>query len=761
MKRSIKVFALLILIISLLGILSGCNRLMSIFGSDDTTSIELCQISLEQDTYQYTGEEIKPKVSIKYNSKLLEENKDYTLSYSDNIAVGKGKITISGIGNYSGQKTVEFEIAEKVYTYIFKCNYPSHYEMNGKSVQQVTDKSQLVPPIVQAKGYSFVKWYALPNTLIDFSDLDSVPSTGGEIWALVAPNNYAINYHLDGGKNNPLNPDTYNYESDFALLEPEKDGEEFAGWYLDENFTQRIERISPCNTGNIDIYAKFISSDYRQITYVMPEDAEYVHTEHAMPGSIIKKPEVLSDDKTKELVWYQDSACTIKYVFRTMPDNDITIYAQWEDVLDAGFLDSLPDGSIDSYEELVEYVEYVCFYNVLEEDSMPVNVTYISGATKINSEITKAAQECTYPRIGSLSFSSTTNTTTIYQTEDLVYKEATLSGTPQSEWYKQYGSVLYEPAGTRSEDYDDFAINYVEDTYPCTTSNQLFYILSHGYRPLPQQGSQAELVYNEYKAIMRDMVDDGMSDHEKVKTIYEWLILNVYYDNYVANNGDGLHDLFEYKAFHLEGVLEGSAVCDGISKAFSVMCAIEGIDSVRVTGQIPNAQVGHAWNKIQISGKWYLSDATWGNQTFGGTEEYLVYEYMLFTDEERLMDGYVSNNYTYYDTIDDYKDVNVYDDIVVEVGGNFADMLIDDAEELSYVLEYIYFENGSQESGKILNVMITQNMQFSTVLNDAYILLMQRRPSSITYRKPSISYYDGTSTNNEFSAGTKFLLLFS
>lgn len=43
----------------------------------------------------------------------MEKDKDYTLKYEDNINVGKAKITITGIGNYTGTKNVEFEIIEK------------------------------------------------------------------------------------------------------------------------------------------------------------------------------------------------------------------------------------------------------------------------------------------------------------------------------------------------------------------------------------------------------------------------------------------------------------------------------------------------------------------------------------------------------------------------------------------------------------------------------------------------------------------------
>lgn len=58
----------------------------------------------------YTGYQLKPVIEV-YNGKvLLVEEKDYTVSYGENVNVGKGQITIKGIGIYDGEKTVSFNI---------------------------------------------------------------------------------------------------------------------------------------------------------------------------------------------------------------------------------------------------------------------------------------------------------------------------------------------------------------------------------------------------------------------------------------------------------------------------------------------------------------------------------------------------------------------------------------------------------------------------------------------------------------------------
>ena len=57
-----------------------------------------------------TGSAIKPKVVARLGSFKLVEGVDYTLTYNNNIAAGRGSITINGKGNFIGNKTINFNI---------------------------------------------------------------------------------------------------------------------------------------------------------------------------------------------------------------------------------------------------------------------------------------------------------------------------------------------------------------------------------------------------------------------------------------------------------------------------------------------------------------------------------------------------------------------------------------------------------------------------------------------------------------------------
>lgn len=60
----------------------------------------------------YTGKAITPKVTVKDTStgKKLAQNKQYKVSYENNVNAGTGTIVLTGINGYSGEKRVNFTI---------------------------------------------------------------------------------------------------------------------------------------------------------------------------------------------------------------------------------------------------------------------------------------------------------------------------------------------------------------------------------------------------------------------------------------------------------------------------------------------------------------------------------------------------------------------------------------------------------------------------------------------------------------------------
>ena len=79
-------------------------------GNKDKISVGKCDFLVMDDEETYDGIEHNPDVIVAWQENKLTEGKDYTLSYSNNINAGTAKITITGIGNYTGTVTTSFEI---------------------------------------------------------------------------------------------------------------------------------------------------------------------------------------------------------------------------------------------------------------------------------------------------------------------------------------------------------------------------------------------------------------------------------------------------------------------------------------------------------------------------------------------------------------------------------------------------------------------------------------------------------------------------
>lgn len=83
----------------------------SLLGSYQISSTTLRITTSAQVTY--TGNELKPKVTVYNGATLLTEGKDYTVSYSNHVNVGTGKVTVTGKGNYIGTQSTTFKIVAR------------------------------------------------------------------------------------------------------------------------------------------------------------------------------------------------------------------------------------------------------------------------------------------------------------------------------------------------------------------------------------------------------------------------------------------------------------------------------------------------------------------------------------------------------------------------------------------------------------------------------------------------------------------------
>lgn len=204
----------------------------------------------------------------------------------------------------------------------------------------------------------------------------------------------------------------------------------------------------------------------------------------------------------------------------------------------------------------------------------------------------------------------------------------------------------------------NFYIDSVKETMSVSTSNMLYKAVAWGYKPvfMGLQADNLQQIYDNAKDALSYIVSDEMSEYEKVHAIYDYIIYNVRYDHDCANAEDkyvsgnlSLNEKMKYYGYYLEGIFldkfykkDMHAVCDGKSKAFVLMCGIEGITAVRISGEASSDGKnfgGHAWNKVllDLNGtgdkEWYFVDTTWGD-VGDDSKEFLSHAYFLLSDDE-------------------------------------------------------------------------------------------------------------------------------
>lgn len=224
------------------------------------------------------------------------------------------------------------QINEDIYIYASWSiiEYNIDYNLNGgESVSNpstYTIEDENLPLLSPSKyGYNFVGWQTNDGNIIDTIDTKQCKDiTLTAKWELITHN---VHYNLDGGTNNSNNPTSFSQLEEIPLLAPEKRGYSFDGWYTDNNFTTKIEKISLYTENNINLYAKFNINNY-SIQFKSNGGNEIstinlpYNTQVTLPA-----PNMLGYDFEG---WYEDDQTfSVPYTFDHIIDRNVILYAKW------------------------------------------------------------------------------------------------------------------------------------------------------------------------------------------------------------------------------------------------------------------------------------------------------------------------------------------------------------------------------------------------------------------------------------------------
>lgn len=117
----------------------------------------------------------------------------------------------------------------------------------------------------------------------------------------------------------------------------------------------------------------------------------------------------------------------------------------------------------------------------------------------------------------------------------------------------------------------------------------------------------------------------GLSEYEKVKGVYEYLINNAVYD--LSNGGQTICPV----------LVEGRGVCASYAKSTQFLLQQLGVQAIILDGTARNGE-SHAWNIVRIDGDFYQLDTTWGDPVTEDGSQIITYDYFCLTSQEMYMD---------------------------------------------------------------------------------------------------------------------------
>lgn len=484
-----------------------------------------------------------------------------------------------------GTTTKRYQLNIKQYT---ARNVTVSYYSNGFLIERDEDReaggyARTPDDPEPLDGYVFDRW-VIGSVDGDEFDFDTVLSEDIDLYAKYDTIDYSVVYYLGYGSNNDDNPATYTVEDAVALEDAVSTSEEytFEGWYSDDTYATKVTSIEIGTTGELSLYARY-----------------------TLKNGLVKDFADRDEIALSEL-------------------KDYFLYAFYYRLTS---LEIIVTGGEEG-ESIVSHINEAKDYAGIVDGSNGISISYQHRPADASGEW-DMTDDCKI---------------------EITY-QAPPSRASQASEYPQVDHIGLRFSETgRGEEYNDFAIEHVADALPVTDTEQLVFAVEHGYRPLPTVGSAAEEVYEKAKVVLRTYLDDGMTDFEKALAIYDYIAYMTAYDHDVFDRVIAgtlsSADAASYNCFYLEGVFNDNiAVCDGYSKAFMLLCRMEGLRVYQVEGSAVEGGTGHAWNKIRLAvgegeRDWYVVDCTSADTLTRFSEndakEVLTHAYFLYSD--RLME---------------------------------------------------------------------------------------------------------------------------
>lgn len=215
---------------------------------------------------------------------------------------------------------------------------------------------------------------------------------------------------------------------------------------------------------------------------------------------------------------------------------------------------------------------------------------------------------------------------------------------------------------------------------------------------IPDSEPKAQELYEVIKTVLDTQISEGMSDYEKELALHDYLVTHCKYSEDISQSAGS--DI--YRAYG--ALVNQDAVCNGYAEALQLLFKCAGIQSKFVVGTADG--VDHAWNLVEIDGKWYHLDATWDDPLpdqgaealhpyFNVSDEVIGKNHTWDREEYPVADSMTENFYVkekaYFESFNDYS-IKAYD-TMVNGGDSRYEAVIENYVENEEDMQFIFEDN--------------------------------------------------------------------
>lgn len=206
-----------------------------------------------------------------------------------------------------------------VYTVQFNSNGGS-----GIQNQSVNHGELVVFPLMPVKeNYSFNMWCTDKTLEVEFSF--STPITSDRtLYARWFGSSYSFAFESNGGNSIPVQ--TIENGKKAQRVVPAKEGNEFKGWFIDEELEQEFDFDTPIEH-DTTVYAKWQPEQFT-VTFESNGGSD-VESQTVDYGNTATQPDNPTKSGNAFIGWFSDEELTQGYDFSTSVAADITLYAKW------------------------------------------------------------------------------------------------------------------------------------------------------------------------------------------------------------------------------------------------------------------------------------------------------------------------------------------------------------------------------------------------------------------------------------------------